>query len=644
MIYVLRRKIFINMYVDQVVLNFNRYGLLMKKLANILFFLPFLVPYLLHAEDMAGFIKTLKQPENQVKFCRQGFGFLTPSIRMGSGEECVKPIGATLAEYVCSGHSDYNKSQCAAKAKNVAVRTNEIEFLASNKAEVCRIIDKTISSLSNSCKTITVIVPQVSTPTAPTQPSTPSVKPASTLKYPTQYSTMGIEYLHQKGLSGKGVKVGVIDGIDTALDPRIKEMNFISKNIPSDHGTFVLGLIAGKQGGSNNERIGIAPDATVYFEKSGDEAALGKEGLRVTLEEPYFFDDGSLSFGLSIPAGDTIEWVFKGQYVERFHIAKSTNARTKMDSKYKFFASETDMLKDKSLNAKWQKMVKEGATTAELMGRGSLADPLKKATYLKEVIDIIKPIDKADVKKSLTDLVLDKDREVIYPTTQLRARIKGVSTIVILPEVDEAYASTINSLKNNGVTIINASLALAIGDKTREAIKQFGQSGGIFVKAAGNENIMISKMTGLRSPETNIAFDTHLHGLLKNDEGLRNSFLMVGALAPSLTKFADFSTRAGGITPNRYLTAWGEQILSYDYGKGPSATLRDDGTSYAAPVVSGILVLLKEAFPKCSAKELASYLLENTDSLGANQLFISGKGRVNGQKAYDKIMSSGKCK
>lgn len=85
---------------------------------------------------------------------------------------------------------------------------------------------------------------------------------------------LGIEELHKKGFTGKGVKVGIIDSGCDLSHPDLKiasSQDFTGSGTPEDssgHGTHVAGIIAAQ--GNNHGVLGVAPDAEVHIFKGLD--------------------------------------------------------------------------------------------------------------------------------------------------------------------------------------------------------------------------------------------------------------------------------------------------------------------------------------------------------------------------------------
>lgn len=117
-------------------------------------------------------------------------------------------------------------------------------------------------------------------------------------------SQIGCDYAIDKGISGKGIGIGVLDS-GVFLHPDIKErimafQDFVYEKRyaydDSGHGTFVSGVIAGNGKLSDGRYRGIAPDAELY---------VGK----------VLFKDGEGNYDKLI---EGVEWLLSNR--EKFHL------------------------------------------------------------------------------------------------------------------------------------------------------------------------------------------------------------------------------------------------------------------------------------------------------------------------------------
>ena len=559
---------------------------------------------------------------------------------------CGTPVIAALAELICGQimKESFVASKCHKLAKKALGKKTAIDVISKRlKSNDKNILCKSSLNAFYPSLCPSIVAPIKPGPFVPPTP-VPAEKPYGTLAEPASYAAIGIDYLHSLGLTGKGVKVGLIDGSGPTLDPRVKAMGIVGAAIPGAHATFILGELVDKAGTESREVLGIAPQATIYFEKSGREAAqLPQTNRKVTLQEPYFFDDGSMTFSFVVNPKDTINFLARrdnqGNVQEKITINKFDDGAVPFPSAMRLFVSETDMLTDLSNNAEWHKLLNDNAALVK--------DPVqqqkfKKLENLYELLGLIKDIN--DPELTFRARLDAFGKGFISPIEDARLGVQGISEVIVEPSVDAAFAKAIDYFRENGVSIINTSLALMVGNRTKAAIQRFAKAGGIVVKSAGNSNVLMSHL-GIRDPdpESNFVLNSQLFKMLADDEKFAGNFLFVGGLDETFQKLSKTSARSGDIAPNRYLAAPGSDVRSYDYAN-QNATKLGSGTSFAAPMVAGILALLKEAFPKCTAKVLAGYLLDNAESLGLNQFFLTGKGRVNAKKAYEKIKASGKCR
>lgn len=209
-------------------------------------------------------------------------------------------------------------------------------------------------------------------------------------------------------------------------------------------------------------------------------------------------------------------------------------------------------------------------------------------------------------------------------------------------ESDERVKSAIENYITEGIEIINVSSMLCYGPKSLQALKIFAANGGVIVKAAGNSGHKLqSQLAAYELSKQNQHFasfqfqacgDVGLLKMIKENPILRQSILFVGNLQNEL-ELASNSCGAGEFQ-DRYLCAWGTNILS-TMGMGSDYGLeKKSGTSMAAPMVAGVLAVLKEAFPKATARQLANILLETATPIGDSDNF--GKGRLNAEAAFER--------
>lgn len=180
-----------------------------------------------------------------------------------------------------------------------------------------------------------------------------------------------------------------------------------------------------------------------------------------------------------------------------------------------------------------------------------------------------------------------------------------------------AIAQGLDVATQAGARVVNLSLGgSGISAALRTAAERAGAAGVVTVVSAGNDGS--SEIGGFAA------------GLL---QAAPSTTLVVGALEAD-GQMAGFSNRAG-VAADRYLTALGVRVRSFD----ASGTARFySGTSAAAPVVSGAVALMADAFPALSGGQIAEILLKTADDLGAPGVdAVFGRGQLNIERAFQPV-------
>ena len=187
-------------------------------------------------------------------------------------------------------------------------------------------------------------------------------------------------------------------------------------------------------------------------------------------------------------------------------------------------------------------------------------------------------------------------------------------------------AEGITAASTGGARVINISIGGTGGSSIQSAVTSAAGKGTIFVVAAGNDGAL--QPSGLAQ-----AIATAAPGQV----------IIVGALgqgdAPNTTYdvLSPISNMAGSYA-NSFLSAPGHMVQAVLH-TGEMDLL--SGTSFAAPVVSGAIALLAEAFPSLTAKQIVELLLTTSDDLGAPGVDdIYGHGRVNIGRAFEPVGST----
>ncbi len=186
---------------------------------------------------------------------------------------------------------------------------------------------------------------------------------------------------------------------------------------------------------------------------------------------------------------------------------------------------------------------------------------------------------------------------------------------------DSAIARGLDLAVTSGARVVNISLGGEAADNTlRRAINAATAAGVIIVISAGNEREKDPTAAVNPDPLAQIAIDPIAHGLV----------LIAGATTSSKA-LASFSNMAGNGAAY-YLTALGVRVQANDNHQIP---LLWDGTSFSAPVISGAIALLAQAFPTLTGAQIIDLLLRTTTDLGAAGVdAVYGHGELNLAKAF----------
>lgn len=205
-------------------------------------------------------------------------------------------------------------------------------------------------------------------------------------------------------------------------------------------------------------------------------------------------------------------------------------------------------------------------------------------------------------------------------------RIMAIRAVPGGDEHDKDVALAIRYAVDNGARIINMSFGKPVSPYKHfvdEAVLYAASKGVLLVHAAGNDGKDITEDLFYPNPE------------LINGKKATN-FLTVGASGDLSTggyaaPFSNYSNKRVDIfapgtaiystaTDNRYIAA--------------------DGTSVAAPVVSGLAALLVSYFPELTPEQLISILIESGTRINEA---VTVPGNSNGKKVpFSKLSSSGK--
>ena len=209
----------------------------------------------------------------------------------------------------------------------------------------------------------------------------------------------------------------------------------------------------------------------------------------------------------------------------------------------------------------------------------------------------------------------------------------GVAPGASLIFTNRGSAANIRQMTDRGMDVFNQSVqsSTVIGEGSDsaqrdyfqasgllDAYRYFKDNGGIVVHAAGN--------AGRDQPNTNGAVPYYYPEM--------TNWITVVALDMQGTSIASYSNRCG-LMAQQCLAAPGTWRLIWPTpGQPADFSYRWTGTSFAAPAVSGVAALVKEAFPWMNGTQIAQTLFTTATDMGAVGVDTTyGWGEVNAGRA-----------
>lgn len=195
------------------------------------------------------------------------------------------------------------------------------------------------------------------------------------------------------------------------------------------------------------------------------------------------------------------------------------------------------------------------------------------------------------------------------------ARIMVIRAVPNGDERDKDVANAIRYAVDNGAQVINMSFGKAYSphkDVVDEAIKYADERGVLMVHGAGNES---------KNTDRNPSFPTDEYGSFTADS-TASLWLGVGATSwkPDEAFIAEFSNYG-----SRTVDLFAPGVAIYSTMPGDKYE-RQDGTSMAAPVVTGVAALLMAYYPDLSARQVKQIILENTVQYPGQEVYVPEEG------------------
>jgi subtilisin family serine protease len=434
------------------------------------------------------------------------------------------------------------------------------------------------------------------------------------IKYPSPDRLMGVQFLHEQGLTGKGVRIAVIESKkgDSAIHQDLADNILKCSDIMDpEHGAHVTGIICANN--TNKQRPGIAPNSKILYKTIDIDYLYKNAYCKVQVTSPWHFKNGTIEKGEIL--------TIHGPTMQR------TGSDDSFDYQYKY--NDTKMI---PYDIVTQKNDHEKAIYMNCQGQS-----------------------------------FDEEEINSY---DINSQGKILS-IEYHGEYDDKLTLIFEEIMAEKIKIINLSKPMPLGPKSKESLKKFTDTGGIIVKAAGN------KGDSLGGYSLELASGDYFHDYKVDAQFVTNyelpptiqdHIIIVGNLNKSgETFYQDYDGRkasaTAGKTANRFISAWGENILSTTGTEKKRTTMT--GTSQATPMVTGVIALLQEKFTTCTPKQISDAMLETADFLWVDEddvdpegtLDISsksfikehkkeslkyfGRGRLNAERAFDYLIKQG---
>jgi len=188
---------------------------------------------------------------------------------------------------------------------------------------------------------------------------------------------------------------------------------------------------------------------------------------------------------------------------------------------------------------------------------------------------------------------------------------------------DDSIAAGMNAAVTAGVKVINMSLGGSQpSNQLLNAMQNAVSHGVILVISAGNDGD--DPVLGANSDPFALIPAQRFPGQV----------IIAGALNSTSSAIASFSNRAG-TGADWTLMALGTNVRTIDQNGRLSSW---SGTSFSAPVITGAVALMAQAFPNLTAQQIVDILFTTADDLGTVGTDATyGHGRLNIQRAFQPI-------
>src|SRR5699024_8897907 len=209
-------------------------------------------------------------------------------------------------------------------------------------------------------------------------------------------------------------------------------------------------------------------------------------------------------------------------------------------------------------------------------------------------------------------IAADRNNDIGIKGIATSTRIMAIRAVPDGNEIDKDVANAIRYAVDNGADIINMSFGKGYSPFKKtvdEAIQYADQQGVLMVHAAGNSS---------ENSDSTANYPTDTYGDYFKGNATANLWLSVGASSwkPDSNFVATFSN-------------YGEQRVDlFAPGVGIYSTMpdnkykRNQGTSMAAPVVSGTAALIMAYYPDLTAQQVRKLIMENVTPYGKQRVIV----------------------
>jgi subtilisin family serine protease len=469
---------------------------------------------------------------------------------------------------------------------------------------------------------------------------------------------IGAEKLNMSGITGKGIKVGIIDtGIDythamlggvgtedayKSIDPSVESAAFpntkvvggidlvgttydaaspeITNHFPkpdmnpldeAGHGSHVAGTVAG-QGDGVNSYNGMAPEADLYAIKVfGAEGSTSDFVVIAALEyaaDPNVDGDNSDQLNvvnLSLGSSYGNPHILYSEAIKNLVNGGTVTVASAGNSSHKNYIVGAPSTSDAAISVaasvdNSDHLWKFGASRINLPEGAVLVEAIEAATT-KRISDAGNVSGKL-VAAGLANVDFDDD---------LASKVKGNIALI-----DRGMVSFNDKIKRAAAA---GAIGVVVANNKDGAPIAMGSTDKFDIPA-----IMITLADGKKIKEamksSEVTFD------FKTDEMIEKPELI-----DTLTDFTSKGPRSvdGAIKPE--ISAPGDMVISAARGRGKE-TVQMSGTSMAAPHMSGVMALMKQAHPDLSAEELKAVVMGTAKTIGEKgtrySVSLQGAGRV----------------